>query len=286
MVIVWQHCCYLAVAVLAWTLPCAAFTKAAEREASRLVWEPFPVDGWFLQKVGATPGNVLGLLYSPTCPDCQWLLEKVWKEVAARLESDTTISVLTLADPQFLAPKPYEHWHNPAIFFAGAATKAYPIFFPQERLQEYLGGVPSRPQPQQDEDFVEDLLVFAKGATGVLLPTPPPFGRPLAPPGPLRDVELTAVKAWDALQHRWKVGAAGSTPPTAVQQQVQAPATPALRPAKASLIASKAQLQQQHDLRARQLAAAYEEQFMRAHPKQGYKPETVFSYALQYYRAH
>lgn len=170
--------------------------------SSRSQWvsEPVTLDGNFLRYIADAPGDVLVLLYSPTCPDCEWLTEKVWKTVAEKLSSVPGTIAMTVSDPGFAAPKPFEHWHNPAIFWASKDRKMEPIFFPQARLQEYLAGIASRPQDQQDTDFVEDLLVFAKGAAGVSL-----FSQPAMPAQtqPMRDVESVADRGWTVLQGKW-----------------------------------------------------------------------------------
>ena len=54
----------------------------------------------------------------------------------------TELAVWTVADPGFLAPEPYVHWHNPAIFLTPAnATK--PVPFPEAELETCPGRDPS-----------------------------------------------------------------------------------------------------------------------------------------------
>ncbi|CAK0843782.1 unnamed protein product, partial [Prorocentrum cordatum] len=62
-----------------------------------------------------------------TCPDCTKILPQ-WVQVARDLQDRKDLVLLTVADPQGLAPSPYEHDENPAVFFArpraGAAAGA------------------------------------------------------------------------------------------------------------------------------------------------------------------
>jgi hypothetical protein len=231
----WRLAAHVAVVCLVSGLELKQSEQAFLQKTSRHVSEPGAVDGSFFGAIADAPGDVLVLLHSPTCPDCEWLMEKVWKTVASKLAYDNSISVMTMSDPGFAAPKPFEHWNNPAIFWCAKDHKMQPVFFPQARLQEYLAGIPARPQGQQDLDFAEDLLVFAKGAVGVNL-----FSRPTAPVAQGRaeyDTDAVADKGWAVLQGKWAVArqAAGGNPnliPAYAQaavpaQQAAYPAVPA-----------------------------------------------------------
>merc|ERR1719460_1495600 len=158
---------------------------------------------------------------------------------------------MTMADPGFAAPKPFEHWQNPAIFWAAKGRKTEPIFFPWPRIQEYLKGTPERPQDQQDSEFAEDLLVFAKGATGIRL-----FNAsvPLATKEDkaLRDLNDVADKGWAVLQGKW-----ADASYQAAQKEPAAAVAP--KAATTSLVAS-AQAVQTHAVQdPEQLSMAYAE---------------------------
>merc|ERR1719408_288269 len=99
--------------VVASSLPNGRVGEAFLQKASRHVSEPGVVDGHFLESIAEAPGDVLAMFYSPSCPDCEWLMQKVWKQVALKLDADPSITVMTVSDPGFDAPKPFEHWHNP-----------------------------------------------------------------------------------------------------------------------------------------------------------------------------
>lgn len=271
--------------VVASNLPNSRVGEAFLQKASRHVSEPGVVDGHFLESIAGAPGNVLAMFYSPTCPDCEWLMQHVWKTVAEKLEATSDITVMTISDPQFAAPKPFEHWNNPAIFWVPKGNKMDPIFFPQNRLQEYLGGLPSRPQEQQDKDFVQDILVFAGGAAGFRLAaaaTPDEHEREVL------DVESLAARGWATLQNKW-AAARGAQPQPVVAQSY----------APSSLVASASAVQpafqqpnqmapfqqpQQPNQDPNQMALAYAEQFVRSHPDEGYTVNGVYAYAIPYYQ--
>lgn len=199
-------------------------------------------------------------------------MKKVWTSVAQKLEVVAGMSVMTVSDYGFAAPKPFEHWVNPAIFLARKNHKMEPIFFPNARLQEYLAGMPSRPQDQQDSDFTEDLLVFAQGAEGIRL-----FSQPKADPSaqsqPLQDVAKLSEKMFKILQDKW------ADPD--YQKAQTGPETEQAPPA-ASLVASGQAVVQKQD--ADQQAMSYAEDFVRTHPNKGYTVHGVYKYAAPYYK--
>jgi len=257
----------------------SCFNNAGAAFLQRHIAEPGVVDGQFMRAIADAPGNALVLLYSPTCPDCEWLTEKVWKTVAAKLKGDPDVSVMTMADPGFAAPKPFEHWQNPAVFWAAKDHKTEPIFFPWPRIQEYLKGTAERPQEQQDSEFAEDLLVFAKGAVGIRL-----FNASVHVDAKedkaLRDVDDVADKGWAVLQGKWadKNYQAAQNQPAVDKAAAAAP-----KAATASLVVS-AQAVQTHAVQdPHQLSMAYAEQFVKTHAGKGYTVKGVYKYALPYY---
>jgi len=278
------------------------------------VMQPALLDGSFVRSVIGTPGDVLVLLYSPTCPDCEWFENFVWRKVAAKLDGDPNLSVMTVADPGYAAPKPFEHDNNPALFFAPKGNKLNPIMFPQARLAEYLGGLDTkiRPQDQQDLDFEQDILTFAKGATGIRLSQQATAS---SQSKALREVQSLADQEWIALQKKWAGAKDYPAPPPAVVAPGGAALTwpadwalPGSSPPKASLMVSK-QIKQTASLktnsekldadqmwvlrlsqeaekveRAESVAVAYAQKYVQDHPGKGYTAEGVFTYALPYYQ--
>jgi len=243
-----------------------------QRSSSRHVLKPSEVDKNFLKSLEDAPGDVLVLLYSPSCPDSEWLMKKVWTGVAQKLEAVAGMSVMTVSDYGFNAPKPFEHWVNPAIFLARKDHKMEPIFFPNARLQEYLAGMPSRPQDQQDSDFTEDLLVFAQGAEGVRV-----FSQPKADPSaqgqPLQEVAKLGEKMFKILQDKW------ADPD---YQKAQTGPETEQAPAVASVVAAGQAVAQKQD--SDQQAMSYAEEFVRTHPNKGYTVHGVYKYAAPYYK--
>ena len=121
------------------------------------------------------------------------------------MQTDAKLLVWTLADPSFAAPKPFEHWHNPALFFApGGNARLSPVQFPEKELGSYLNGLPNVSQEQQDADFLNDLLRFVKrhevvAPNNSLLPAPPSPESEKAQ----QDLEKLAAKEWKMLEKRW-----------------------------------------------------------------------------------
>jgi len=276
------------------------------------VMQPKLLDGSFVQSVIGTPGDVLVLLYSPTCPDCEWFEHKIWRNVAAKLDGDPNLSVMTVADPGYAAPKPFEHDNNPALFFAPAGNKLTPMMFPQARFAEYLGGLPTniRPQDQQDSDFVEDILAFAKGAAGVRLSQQ---ATPTSKSKALLEVQSLADQEWISLQKKWAGAKDYPAPPPAVVAPGGSASTwpadwslPETSHPKASLMVSS-QTKQTVDTSSEKLdadqmwvlrlsqeaekvekaetwAVAYAQKYVQDHPGKGYTAEGVFKYSLPYYQ--
>lgn len=279
-----------------------------------IVLQPALLDGSFVQSVIGTPGDTLILLYSPTCPDCEWFEHKVWRTVAAKLDGDPNLSVMTVADPGYAAPKPFEHDNNPALFFAPKGNKLNPIMFPQARFAEYLGGLPTniRPQDQQDSDFVQDILAFAKGAAGFRLSQ---AATAISQSKALQEVQSLADQEWISLQKKWAGAKDYPAPPPAVVAPGGSALTwpsdwslPGSKPPQASLLASK-QTKQSTSLdtnsekldadqmwvlrlsqeaerteKSESLAVAYAQKYVQDHPGKGFTAEGVFSYALPYYQ--
>merc|ERR1719161_3418543 len=125
----------------------------------------------FLQTVAQEPADIALLLYSPTCPDCQWFFDR-WTAIASKLQKIPSMVVWTVADPKFLAPGAFDHWHNPDIFFIPSKNKSHPVLLsgghytgPDKTgsfFGMYLVG-DQRPQDEQDLDFENRLIAwFAK----------------------------------------------------------------------------------------------------------------------------
>lgn len=275
---------------------------------------PALLDGSFVQSVIGTPGDLLILLYSPTCPDCEWFEHKVWRTVTAKLDGDSDLSVMTVADPGYAAPKPFEHNNNPALFFAPKGDKLNPIMFPQSRFAEYLEGLPAkiRPQDQQDADFVQDILAFAKGAAGMRLSLQ---ATATSHSKALQEVQRLGDEEWIALQKKWAGAKDYPAPPPAVVVPGGSASTwpadwslPGPSSPKASLMVSRQTKQttsvdadsekldadQMWVLRvsqeaekvekAEKWAVAYAQKYVQDHPGRGFTAEGVFGYALPYYQ--
>jgi hypothetical protein len=197
----------------------AAWTAAALSLRATKTVAPFDMDAaTFIPKLKHELGDHLILLYSPTCPDCQWFMSR-WAALAQDLRA-TQLTVWTVADPGFLAPEPFVHWHNPAIFLAPAGNATAPVPFPAEGLDAYLKG-DNRPQPVQDRAFRQFLLDFiADNSAGTL--TFEPVKDDLAQ----ADLNQLAQSAWRLLQKRWGVApaAAAGAAKGGDAGQVQAPA--------------------------------------------------------------
>lgn len=187
--------------------------------------EPFPMDNkTFLQTVAQEPADIALLLYSPTCPDCQWFFDR-WTAIASKLQKIPSMVVWTVADPKFLAPGAFDHWHNPDIFFVPGKNKSHPVMLPEKKLGAFLAGDVTRPQATQDEEF-EDWVVdwFGQRASWPLnvqeIPSPESVQAQ-------KDLEALALKEWNMLQARWKNEAptpAGSTVTTVAKLGNQKPA--------------------------------------------------------------
>jgi hypothetical protein len=214
-----------------WGLLAAWAAAAASLRATKTV-APFDMDAaTFLPRLKTEPGDHIILLFSPTCPDCQWFMSR-WAALAQDLRA-TQLTVWTVADPGFLAPQPYVHWHNPAIFLAPAGNASAPVPFPSESLDVYLKG-DNRPQPAQDRAFRQFLLDFiADNSAGTLT------FEPVKDDQAQKELNQLAQSAWRLLQKRWGVAPApaGSAPTGAAAGPVQAPAgTAVAQPQVASLV--------------------------------------------------
>jgi hypothetical protein len=182
-------------------LICLAVEAALLRSTKTVA--PFDMNGaTFVSQVESEKVDHLILLYSPTCPDCQWFMSR-WAALAEDLRS-TEIAVWTVADPGFLAPDPYVHWHNPAIFLAPANTSK-PIPFSNDLLEAYLKG-DARPQDAQDRAFRQGLLDFvAQSATNTLQ------FRQADDVVEQSELNHLAESAWRLLQKRWGIAKDGET---------------------------------------------------------------------------
>lgn len=285
-----------------------------QRSASAKVLQPTVLDGKFVQYIIDTPGDVLVLLYSPTCPDCQWFEHKVWRTVTAKLDADPNLSVLTVADPAYAAPKPFEHDNNPTLFYAPKDDKLNPMMYPQSRFAEYLTGLSEkvRPQDTQDADFVQDILSFAKGAAGIRLSeavTPSKLS------AAAQQVQKLADHEWSALNRKWAGAKDYPAPPAALVAPGGASpswpadwALPAASPPKASLVVAFKRAAASHAgaysekldadqmwvlhlsqeaeglEKAEKFAVAYAQKYVAEHPGRGFTVEGVFKYSLPYYQ--
>lgn len=207
--------------------------------------EPFFMDpGSFLDKVQKEEGDILLLLYGPTCPDCEWFMGR-WARVAARLERVPSMAVWTVADPALQAPSPFTHKHLPAIFFIPATKKSHPTMLSEKLLGPYLDGKfePSKTWQEQDDDFEASLLDFAgtRASSDLTVVTSPKKKAWRAQ----RDLEKLAAKEWgqlygdgakkvfekkivSALKTKAKVKAV--QPPSPPRDSLALPGTPPARP--------------------------------------------------------
>jgi len=249
--------------------------REALTKALRTV-EPRPINkATFLSEVGATPlgQDMLILLYSPTCPDCQWFINKVWWKAAAALQTDANLLVWTMADPSFAAPKPFEHWHNPALFFAPGNARLSPVQFPEKQLGSYLNGLPNVSQEQQDANFLNDLLRFVKQHEGA------PNSLP-APPSPeseeaQQDLEKLAAKEWKMLEKRW-------ADETKYGDPNAKPAPVSAAPAKKQQALLGAAKEEQEEAAAKAYAEEYVNEYVKTHPS--YDRKFLLDYALKFYK--
>merc|ERR550514_495973 len=162
------HRMFVGLAVLA--AKCTA-VNVRGTSASWRVAAPFNMDGTFLDRVRQEPADIAMLFYNPTCPDCEWFMER-WKNIGEALQTVPSLVVWTVADPKYAAPSEFDHWHNPDIFFVPAANKSHPVLLsgghytgPDKTgsfFGMYLVG-DQRPQDEQDLDFENRLISwFAK----------------------------------------------------------------------------------------------------------------------------
>lgn len=203
--------------------------SAAGAEVRRTL-EPGAVDQTFLTRVAQEPSDLLILLYSPTCPDCQWFMSR-WAQLGQRLQKIPSVALWTVADPGFTAPKPFEHWHNPAIFFAPALKKGQPVLLSQDVLGAYLAGNTSRSQDEQDQEFQDNLLDFVGQRASLPLDI---FSEVLPEAKKSQgDLEALAKTEWDLLTKRWadtaRLGVAPEPVATPSQPRVIAKPPPAKR---------------------------------------------------------
>lgn len=141
----------------------AVLAKARSESSSKLrlvrgrrnVARPFELQdpAAFVATVGALGTDVLVLFYSPTCSDCEALMP-YWDKVAAHFEKRLDITVLSVADTDAIAPSPYKHYENPAVFFARRGAPDDPVAFPGSAMQAFLNG--------QDYGIDADLENFAE----------------------------------------------------------------------------------------------------------------------------
>jgi hypothetical protein len=215
-----------------WGLLFVAWAAAAASLRATKTVAPFDMDAaTFLSKITGEPGDHLILLYSPTCPDCQWFMSR-WAALAQDLRA-TQLTVWTVADPGFLAPEPYVHWHNPAIFLAPAGNASHPVPLPEAGLDVYLKG-DNRPQPVQDREFRQFLLDFiADNSAGTLT------FMPVKDDNEQAALNHLAQSAWKLLQKRWGVapaGTAGAAPGAAAPPAQPFTGSSAGKPQVASLV--------------------------------------------------
>eukprot|EP00746_Dinoflagellata_sp_MGD_P014600 gnl/MRDRNA2_/MRDRNA2_132078_c0_seq1.p1 gnl/MRDRNA2_/MRDRNA2_132078_c0~~gnl/MRDRNA2_/MRDRNA2_132078_c0_seq1.p1 ORF type:complete len:300 (+),score=52.70 gnl/MRDRNA2_/MRDRNA2_132078_c0_seq1:101-1000(+) len=273
--------CGLALCVAA----CAA-ANVRGKSASRRVAEPFNMDGAFLDRVQREPADIALLFYNPTCPDCEWFMER-WKNIGAALQTVPSLVVWTVADPKYAAPAEFDHWHNPDIFFVAAANKSHPVLLSGGHYTGpdktgsffglYLVG-DKRPQDEQDIDFENQLIAwFAKQS-----------GKPLhssAKPDPQstqaqKDLESLAQKEFGMLMKRW----------SSQDHVIQPPTPPPAKPRQAQITNAKTGVvpvgsaMPLFDQEADEYAKKYVTSFLKTDHSGKYTEDYLYKYALAYFK--
>jgi hypothetical protein len=242
--------------------------EVARRSLLQRTVEPFPMDNkTFLQTVEKEPADIALLLYSPTCPDCQWFFDR-WAAIGRKLQKIPSMVVWTVADPKFAAPGAFDHWHNPDIFFVPAKNKSHPVMLPEKKLGTFLAGDVTRPQATQDEEF-EDWVVdwFGERASWPL------NVQEVASPESVqaqKDLEALALKEWNMLQARWKT----ETP------------TPTKTGSTLTTLTNLKSPVETPEQRLEDYANGYVATFLKNNPDKAskYDKDYLYKYAVAYYR--
>merc|ERR1719428_2214775 len=119
---------------------------------------PFELDpATFPGIINAVDTDIFLLFYSPTCPDCERLMP-IWTNVAANLESNQEVTLMSVADDEGKAQPPFKHTENPALFWIPKNNKGNPIPFPMAKLHVFV----SLPETKDtDHDMYDELMNFA-----------------------------------------------------------------------------------------------------------------------------
>lgn len=254
--------------------------------ASRRVAEPFAIDDTFLDRVQKEPANIALLFYNPTCPDCEWFMER-WKNIGEAMKRVPSLVVWTVADPKYSAPAAFDHWHNPDIFFVPAANKSHPVLLsgghytgPDKTgsfFGMYLVG-DQRPQDEQDLDFENRLISWFAKQSGQTLHSSVEVDPNSAKAQ--QDLEALAKKEFGMLMKRWK-GQSGPviqppTPPPAKSHQAAANgALPAAQANNAMPL---------FDQEADEYAKKYVTSFLKTDHSGKYTQDYLYKYALAYFK--
>jgi len=215
----------------------------------------------FISQLEKEGGDHLILLYSPTCPDCQWFMSR-WAGLAEDLRS-TPLTMWTVADPGFLAPEPYVHWHNPAILLAPAGNVANPVAFPDATLEQFMKG-DSRPQSVQDSVFRQGILDFVSQQAVqplALMSNNDAEGQ--------KQLKSLAKASWRLLQKRWGIAKNGEPATAATQTSSQ----PTKQISAASLVSTGTDA----------LVKKYTEKYEQQHPDMAV---SQVDYIEKYYRTY
>lgn len=112
--------------------------RVARRHVAKRTEAPFDIDpDTWISDVESIPTDVLTLFYSPTCPDCEKLMPQ-WARIVAVFEDREDLTLLTVADPEGVAPGRYKHLEIPAIFFSPKEDKEDPYMFSESLLHAFI----------------------------------------------------------------------------------------------------------------------------------------------------
>lgn len=257
---------------------------------SRRIAEPFIMDKTFLDRVQKEPANIAVLFYNPTCPDCEWFMER-WKNIGQALLMVPSLVVWTVADPKYSAPGSFDHWHNPDIFFVPAANKSHPLLLSGGHYTGpdktgsffglYLVG-DSRPQDEQDLDFENRLIAwFAKQSGHPLYSSPKPDPESAKAQ---QDLEALAKKEFGMLMKRWRSQSGPAiqppTPPPAKSQDTESGKTKAHGLTSNTMPNAMPLFDQEADDYAKKYVAS----FLKTDHSGKYTQDYLYKYALAYFK--